>query len=406
MFSEQPSSGLAAFIALVVCASCTTAPAQLQQQQLPVQALPDVGSPLVGFLPQLRTAPAPDWVRPGLRINYYSASASIPQERFYVYRNERGNLIKTDELGPAGEGILRFDLVALDNEHAVGAITVFLLDATSGLKLPMEQACSIGLPGAGGAWANPGVIRAAVGTAGGGLLVVRMPYPINGTTYDCIRFDYQAEGAHHASVFDANTGLLLYYTHALASPDGRHVKLALLKFMDMRQIEIPWEAGPAPQWAAQGATVNFQGAVQVAVPGSPTIPMPLNMVMQATDSGATWSKFHVVRYLSGMINSQADLVSGPAQILGAYWLPPAGLAALRDGMVLDSDPTTGTQVTVSTGGTDQQGNALVLIAETGNGHATVLGYSKATGELVYINERRQVGVSAYQAELQKTAAGF
>jgi len=362
------------------------------------QTMPEMANPLLELMPELRQAPAPAWVRAGLRLTYYGASASIPRNRYYVYRNERGNLIDMDEVGPAGAGLAQYDVVALDNTTAALSLTLFI-GIENGLPTPTEAFCELGVPGATSLWVNPTVLARADRFQGGGLQVVRMPYTVGGKTYNGVRFDYTAQGAHHAAVFEQETGLLIYFTQAAESADGRHVQLAMAQFVSMRQVNIPWTATAAPNWVRGGDSVVYDGTVTAFVPGSPTMPMPYTMTVEAKKSGPKWTQFSVVRYLHGMVNSATEMMTGTAQIFRGFWLPLEALNVLQPGQVLDEDPDTKMKISVGPALPDSD---TIVLTETGGAAQSVYAYDRTNGALVYVREIR----ANLQVEMQRRSAGL
>jgi hypothetical protein len=89
-------------------------------------------------------------------------------------------------------------------------------------------------------------------------------------------------------------------------------------------------------------------------------------------------------------------VTGPGQI-GGIWLPPAGLAPLRQGQSIDNDPVTGVQTIVSYVGRDNQGRSVVTITETGAAHSVAYTYDASTGLMVHL--RHSLAMPATNSEL-------
>jgi len=362
------------------------------------QTMPQMENPLLKLMPELRQAAAPGWVKEGARVTYYGASASIPRERYYVYKNERGNLMKADEVGPAGAGLAQFEVVALDHTTAALSHTLFM-GVETGQLAPHESFCEVGVPGATSIWVNPGVLATADRFQGGGLRVVRMPYTVGGKTYNGVRFDYTVGNDHHASVFEQETGLLIYYTHAVESPDLRRVQLAMAQLVNMRQVNLPWGTGTAPDWLQAQGSVAYEGRISVFVPGSPTIPMPYSMAVQVKSNGAKWTRFSVVRYVHGMVNSSTEMVTGAGQIFRGFWLPPQALSVLQPGQVLDQDPDTKMTVSVAAAPAGFDG---IVLTESNGAAESVYAYDRSNGALVYIKEVR----ANVQAELQRRDTGL
>lgn len=102
------------FICIFICVASSFVSAQ-------VDPGPDIKNPLYEAFPELASMLAPKEISEGLRATYYSATATIPKDRYYYYVSQSGNIIEADEVGPSGEGFIQFDVVALDGEAAVYA---------------------------------------------------------------------------------------------------------------------------------------------------------------------------------------------------------------------------------------------------------------------------------------------
>ncbi len=63
---------------------------------------------LLLLMPELRTMAVPDWLREGTRVTYFTASATVPAERFYWYKDQHGAWTRADEVGPSGAGYIQY----------------------------------------------------------------------------------------------------------------------------------------------------------------------------------------------------------------------------------------------------------------------------------------------------------
>lgn len=111
-----------------------------------------------------------------------------------------------------------------------------------------------------------------------------------------------------------------------------------------------------------------------------------------TRRGARWLECEVTTTLGSpyglpAATNEVTDVSGIAQV-GGFWLPPAGLAALRNGQVLDEDPIVGTRQVVT--GADGQ---WVTIGYGSPVDSTEFLYEVASGQLVRFRRSRRVGVA-------------
>ncbi|MCR4427516.1 MAG: hypothetical protein NUW23_15255, partial [Firmicutes bacterium] len=96
--------------------TCTVAPLGWRGQEPLSYASSDQG-PFVRFFPELKSLPAPPWVREGLRAYYRTGAATIP----YPAKSEaakgagpaRYPLISAEEASPVMPSLVRTDVIAL-----------------------------------------------------------------------------------------------------------------------------------------------------------------------------------------------------------------------------------------------------------------------------------------------------
>jgi hypothetical protein len=227
------------------------------------------------------------------------------------------------------------------------------------------------------------------------LAVVRMPTTVSGKTYQAVRFQYNTQGAEYVWMFDEASGLLLFYRHAIGTEDATHRQLTDATLVGQRQVRLPWRMGSVPDWVAAGGYLQYDGAYSVFTMGSPAASLPYAVSVEIKHVGAGWSEYEVSDYLYGRVNSTARRVTGVAQIFDALWLPPEAVGTLRDGQVLDRDPVTGAEVTVSRGG-----DGSITLTESGQAYRSALTYDERDGALVAIEQETTTGVATIVIELQ------
>ncbi|HBY97975.1 MAG TPA: hypothetical protein DEP84_29210, partial [Chloroflexi bacterium] len=350
--------------------------------------------PLFQRLPKLPRTQAPEWLQEGVRVTYYVATASIPRNRYYYYRDEHGAIIEADEVGPAGAGLVQFDLVALERSAAVSSVA-FFVGLENGVAIPWGLARSIGTPSAGEYWLHPDSLQAPDLATDGELTVARMPITLDGRTYQGVRISYQTDDAENTSVYDETTGLLLYSLQAVGKERGTHKSLSLMYFKNLRQLELPWRRAWAPDWVTTGRTLRYDGTVTILVPGSPRVPLEYSIRSKVIASHARWSEFDATHYTSGQFTSQVQQVTGVAQISYGSWLPPEAAASLRRGQVLDRDPLTEIKVVVSRVSRD-----VIVLTETGPSHRIVSTFDRNDGTLLAIDQETVMETATTQIQVQ------
>ncbi|MGF3495982.1 MAG: hypothetical protein ACQXXK_08910, partial [Methanothrix sp.] len=103
---------------------------------------------LSGLIPGLPNLPAPDWVREGARLSYYSATASIPSAYERFIPDEEGDWVgvnsgkryRREELfGAAGHGVTQVDVLSVDTRAAVLKVNAWLYSSYTGPLVPIRH---------------------------------------------------------------------------------------------------------------------------------------------------------------------------------------------------------------------------------------------------------------------------
>lgn len=346
-------------------------------------------NPFLELLPELKTAAAPDWVRQGVRLTYYSATASIPADRHLYYRDEQGGWVdqfgnrygQEETASASGCGFTQVDIATVRPDAAVLAVRSFGLVNGAGPLVPLGAASAIGLPGAGADyWLSPAVLAKVRPVPVGETRIVPMPYAVDGKTYQAIRFQVERPDAQQVWVFDLASGVLLYggtATTGVVSAGrvteqggpGTSKMLTITVFKGFRALDLPWLGGAPAEALTTLQRLRYRGSHAVVIPGSPVLPLAAQTDVQVLDKGPAWVRFSQ-RDAVGVGNSagvpptvtESVRVAGPGQI-GGIWLPAAALPGLRAGQTIDTDPLTGITTTVVQNGQGPNGRALVVLRE-------------------------------------------
>jgi hypothetical protein len=228
-------------------------------------------SPLLVLIPDAGTAPAPAWLRQGIRMTYYSASASVRGARHYYTQDPNGNWIDPDTgqrysqgdvASASGHGFTQLTLVYVDQSVAVVDARSYGLQglAASSPRTLLGVAGFVGLPGVGGDfWIQPLALARAVGLQARGTKVVRMPYTLAGRQFRAIWLETRGDTNYSSWVFDEDTGILL---HSGTSTQGAPIQgpvaqgdsragstiLGQNTLLDTRTITRFWTATPSRRW--------------------------------------------------------------------------------------------------------------------------------------------------------------
>jgi hypothetical protein len=394
-------------------------------------------NPWATLLPALRTAPAPGWLRPGMRLTYYSASARIeggrnvyvpdescdPDKPGYTYRDgdddncfqdNRGKWYRQNPAGAAtsGLGFTEVNVVALDQTVAV--LDTRSLSVVQGPAVNLGVWGSLELPGASGDWwLNPQALRGALGLSAAYLRVSRVQYPLGNHRYNAIWVTLNSRG-RQAYVYDADTGVLLHTSTAnqaapiqgpvqVGESRGGATLLSQNTLMGTRTPAIPWALYPAPDWVRQVTVLHYEGSTTSFVTGGS---LPYSTTFQRQAVGANWALYLQTTPQLDATGAPAPAEQGYRAVgsaqIGGLWIPPQGLAQLRQGQVLDDDPITKMRVSVGPVGRTPQGRDAVTIAEDGAGQSSEGVYDRASGTLLSYSYTNKILRTKVQLQLTQT----
>jgi membrane-associated protease RseP (regulator of RpoE activity) len=373
----------------------------------------NTSTPVLNLYPELKTAQAPTWVKPSLRLTWYSAAASIPGGRIGAlvedehgqWQDPGGKSFRTEDAASAsGHGYSQLDVAALHDDVAAVEFKMLMIDGVQG---PVRLATSNGAlttPGAcGDWWVNPIVLNKqmeALGNGGPGVRVVRTPYQAGGRTYNAVWTNTKTDNGSISYVVDTDTGLVLHIgtaAYSASSPVsfngvsqnvGGRTDLGQTTFLGMRQLQVPWSGADLPQSIANVRRLRYEGTYTTTVPSAGSISWPYAVNVNVTGRGRDFlqlQKATTIQYGNGAPpqESTADGVSGSGQFTPLA-IPPEHLARLRQGQELDRDPITKIALVVNFIGRDQRGNDIVALTETaGQGtQRTDYVYERASGLLL------------------------
>ncbi len=329
--------------------------------------------PFLLLFPDLRTAPAPDWLQTGTRVTYRVQSATIPQAQ--------------DQTGAAAAGYAQYDVVALDQGLVVATSKLYLDTSDGGDVLPSLVFPVLGLPGIGEFWLNPQALADAEQVATDELSVARMDKTFDGTVYHGVYFEYKHENTRYVWMYDAAAGVLLFSSYAIGSDNDPTRQLGQITFAGQRQLNLPWRDGRVPGWVAGAHHLHYTGTFQTEITGAPAPAIAAHADVSLQDHFGRWSAYSLSGGVQGTIPTPLLRLTGGDQIFDGLWLAPEALAALEDGQTLDTDPITGATITVA------RDSRTVTLTETGQRYQNSLTYSVSDGRLVETVVQEQIGLA-------------
>jgi peptidoglycan hydrolase-like protein with peptidoglycan-binding domain len=362
---------------------------------------------------------------PGARITWYQSSASIPGVREALTPDDQGNWVDRngrrysvkDMPGAGGMGILQLTIVDADPRAlAADARSWIYIDPQSGTLQSTSAAGYVGnIEGLGEYWIHPSKLAATQDMSGGGSVIRRMQYPLNGRNYNAIVFNTSSGTSFQRYVYDLETGLLLVATSSsvgsptmVANPDGTSspgagtTMITYSCLLDVRQTRLPWAADPLPEWMRRNGRLDYRGTYLTSIPGVPEMPADFVTSYQlgpSTDRSvrARQTSSLSYAYQSAPNESVVDRVVGSAMV-GALFIHPQTLRAMRPNEVLDEDPVRKARTFFA----GVQGNAAVVVEQSAN-EMTSLFYDLQSGVLAAIRFEQQQPVAKITVQAQLAA---
>lgn len=366
----------------------------------------------VTLVPELADLPAPDWVKPGVRVTFYGAAASSNESRGRLVEDPNGpwedkktgkRYRDTEESGEgnptsSGEGFAQLDIISVEGKSVVAMVQLYLIVRTSGAIFPS----GVGMPTVGTAanledyWVHPEALKKLIGLDVEGLRALRGPVTLGDRTYDGVMFESTLGGTHSISMYDLATGLLLRQSTTTAgafdavrlptdtTPRQGNTQRTVTRLAGVREIGASLAGGRPPDWVATSKAMTYAGATQMTNPvdGMDLGSAPTQIDVALGRRGEAWREYRTActMVIGGMQNSSED--AGVAGGVGLFWIDPKKLAALEPGAVIDEDPLTGIRVTVGNAGTGAQGGRTISLRSANAKFCVEGAYDLSNGALL------------------------
>ena len=354
----------------------------------------------------------PHFVAAGARVTWYAAAASVANSRFaWVEEPCTGSnwsdpksgkcYRRTDESGEgqgtaSGDGLSQLDILAVEGSNAVLQSTMytFFRENNTLIWTPIGGA-AVSAIDVDGSWVHAARLAQIAQSGLGDLTVLRGQYHLGTQTFDALSVVSGLGTSTYASyTYDLASGLLLSantstggVTSPLRAPgEGAPIsngQLTMVRFAGFRVRSLPGLTAAKPAWVTGNTQLIYQGTYNFTNPVDPSsanLTYPTEIAVQLGGGGPNWSSFSLTQNTPNLgISNQAQGVTGPT---GIYWYDPAALAAMSAGQVLDQDPLTGEQVTVSSVSQGAGGSPIVIIDTQLPGNFLRATYEQSSGMLV------------------------
>ncbi|MEM9294298.1 MAG: hypothetical protein AAGA57_00710 [Planctomycetota bacterium] len=361
-------------------------------------------SPQGGAINPGANLPVPDWVKPGVRLVYYSGSHSrdsgrganlVPDPNGPI-RDDQGNRYSWAKNvgGPstgntAGHGYTVHDILEVKDGRVTVRTNNYVVMGAIGQAPPIATNATTTVYDAatgGGAWMHPQTLQARTGKFSG-------PYQtITGQNYQAIII---GDKQHHQT-YDVKSGLLLGELLVSQSnigntvdPDGTinprsRSSAAVVSFVSFRQLDPAFAAaGQMPTFVRPGLTLQYQGGIGAsqAIGGYNTPPSPFSVTLTVDRVNQGVAHCTSVSQFPGL-GAPPAREPKTAMAYGSYWAPTAMLQGLRAGQTLDEDPALMTRTVVRHAGPDQQGRNVVTLHTANPSFDGYQTYDRNTGVLL------------------------
>ncbi len=389
--------------------------------------VPDPGS-MLPLVPQAAQAGPPACIKPGTRLVYFGASASVRGERSQLVLNANGQWEnkatgerweEQEVVGGSGAGYSTFQVGYVDRDVTLLTCRLYLLDTTTRKSMLTSETGSATNSGCGlDLWIHPEALKKLQDMNANGVRIMRMPYAVNNHRYNAIRLQTESDKGYSAYVYDLETGLMVFHGSSTQGADvltaplnggglagvGRgSTQLVTGWLMEIKDAPLPWANAPAPAWVAKVREFEYRGVQYTVMGGMPPMNLPMTSQVKVTARGPGWlrgERATVTPSINGMppMQDTQGIACGMANF-GGLWIGPEGLTKLQRGQILDRNEITQTIQSVADIGPRQ-----VTITEAGPSHRSDLTYDTTSGMLIGINASKQVGLAT--TGVRATLAGW
>jgi hypothetical protein len=352
---------------------------------------------------QAAAFPAPDIIRPGLRLTYYLMTGSLSGSVNGWVLDEEGDWVDkrtgrryaTERKGNASHGLIQPTVVGGDGGWVALAQPFYLFngeDTTPIYRISLDDLVTA--DAGGDLWMHPGkqdAMRRAhpwgAAAGPGGVMARALPWRDDaGRSYQATQIVVLGEASRMTSVFDQATGLLLYLSRLTREPplirDPQQTLpdsvsyATFLRFRGARQTATPWLGRPIPAGLRTARVLSYQGSYTLQGQGIIPTPLAIQASLRPTRAGGDWMLLGGRTVMQGAgLPTDFKSLDGPGA-LTPLAIPPDVLAGLRAGQVLDRDPETGFVLGVAAGEA-----GFVILRSAGPTQTITYAYERSRGLL-------------------------
>lgn len=388
----------------------------------PAQA-PD--NPIVAGEPLAPAAgEVPAAVRPGQRLSFVSASATIAGLDTVLVEDDQGNWVDPQSgkrystqsnTGQGAMSIEQLDVLHADGGTLAGDATMFLVDPLSGaLSTTTTQAITGTFDALGEYWVHPARLATLQPGEAQGTRILRAPHEVDGQRYDAVTVRQTTAQGFTRHTYDTRSGLCVFTSGSVTGQpvqtvgsDGRTTTgsrgtlIYQRRLVNQRALRTPWAATRMPL-PASGKAFAYAGSYTMRIDGTPDLPawaFRASIRVDADQHGVLTAN---IRTAVDPGNGQAqqgeqNLVTGAAALL-PFAIAPQVLQQLRAGQEIDQDPVTKIRTWIEAADADTV--CLTLQSPTEQSRTW---FDTRTGMTVQFArvQRQGTGTTTIQARLQQ-----
>jgi hypothetical protein len=254
------------------------------QQGQPQQVLPSQARIRSTDLPNAQELGAPPWVRPGMRITFYAAAATVvsrgepkcKEDPNGEWEDEAGNKFTCTGMpgdpdgSSAGDGLSQVDVLAVEGTGVVLATTLFSIDRISN-QFTVAPTGGGKAPGdvIDGVWIHPRRLAEIAAMDLPDMKVLRGNYEVEGVTYNAVSFVSLKPGSYQSYAYDTETGLQIAATtrttpsttllEAPQTAGNGSAQLYVSRLLGYRQRNVPGLNGANPAWVGRTRQLSYNG---------------------------------------------------------------------------------------------------------------------------------------------------
>jgi hypothetical protein len=366
----------------------------------------------------------PEAMRPGQRLSFVAASATIAGLDTVLVEDDQGNWVdpksgrRYSTQSNTGQGAMSIEQV--DLLHAAGGViagnvTMLLVDPLTGsLSTTTAQGLTGSFDAFGEYWVHPARLATMQVGEQQGVRILRSPYTVDGHQYDTITVRQTTAQGFSRYTYDIRSGLCVFSSGSVTGQpvqtvggDGsvtngsRGTLIYQRRLAGQRELRTPWAQTAMPR-AEAGRTFEFAGSYALRIDGTPDLP--------------AWAFRASIRFERGQgevvschLRTAVDPGNGQAQqseqqlVVGQTALLPVAIAPsvlqqLRAGQEIDVDPVTQTRTWIESADAD-----TVCLSMQRKSESSRTWFDRRTGMSVQFarSQRQGTGTTTVEARLQR-----